>query len=485
MSRRLLAAAALFALLSCARNPVTGHQELSFVSEKQEIELGKESAQQVAQSVGLYEDAKLQQYVAGIGKRLARGSERPNLPWSFQIADDQSVNAFALPGGFLYVTRGILAHMNSEAELAGVLGHEIGHVTARHSVQQISRAELANIGLGIGSIFSETVARFGGLAGAGLQLLFLKYSRDDERQADELGQKYMVEQGYDPHAMESMFLMLSRVGEAAGAGKLPGWLSTHPDPKNRLEDVRKRLQQNPPPPNLVLDREPFLRRIDGLVYGADPREGYFMGERFVQPTLRFEVSFPAGWKTQNQAAAVVGVSPQQDAAVQVAVIGEKVAPAEALQRFYASQGVRQGNTDQTTINGLPAVVGSFGLGTQQGELQGLIAYVSHGGRTYEVVGYAPAQQAPGYESTFREAIGSFKPVSDARLLDVTPSRVRIVEVPRAMSVDEFASQFGGGGVPKDELALVNGLDANGRFEAGQLAKRIERGKSPAQTSPTP
>src|SRR5687767_3936865 len=168
--------------LGCARNPVTGKSELSLVSESQEIQMGKEASAQVAQSIGLYNDAKVQSYVAEIGKRMAAKSERPNLPWEFHVVDDAAVNAFAIPGGFIYITRGLLAHMNTEAELASVLGHEIGHVTARHSVQQISKAQLATLGLGIGSILSSDLAQFAGLAGQGLQVLFLKYGRDAENQ---------------------------------------------------------------------------------------------------------------------------------------------------------------------------------------------------------------------------------------------------------------------------------------------------------------
>src|SRR5215217_2729298 len=164
-------------LLSCARNPVTGKSELALVSESQEIQMGKQAAQEVAQTIGLYNDPKLEAYVAGIGKRMAAASERPNLPWEFHVVDDASVNAFALPGGFIYVTRGLLGAINDEAELATVVGHEIGHVTHRHSVEQMSKAQLAQLGLGLGSVFSPQIAQFAGVASQGLQLLFLKYGR--------------------------------------------------------------------------------------------------------------------------------------------------------------------------------------------------------------------------------------------------------------------------------------------------------------------
>src|SRR5215218_373404 len=218
-------------LLSCARNPVTGKSELALVSESQEIQMGKQAAQDVAQTIGLYNDPKVQAYVAGIGKRLAANSERPNLPWEFHVVDDASVNAFALPGGFIYVTRGLMSSINDEAELATVIGHEIGHVTYRHSVQQISKAQLAQLGLGIGSILSSDIARFGQLASAGLSILFLRYSRDAENQADQAGFRYALNQNYDVREMTKVFETLNRVGQASGGGKLPEWLATHPNPE--------------------------------------------------------------------------------------------------------------------------------------------------------------------------------------------------------------------------------------------------------------
>src|SRR5205809_5248844 len=195
-----LAALAVFAA-GCAVNPATGSRQLMLVSESQEIALGRDYDQQVAASVGIYPDSELQRYIQQFGARLAATSERPNLPWSFRVVDDPVVNAFTLPGGFIYVTRGILAHLNSEAELAGVVGHEIGHVTARHSASQMSKQQLAQIGLVVGTIASPEFARYAGVASAGLGVLFLKFSRDDESQADHLGLRYMRRAAYDPREM--------------------------------------------------------------------------------------------------------------------------------------------------------------------------------------------------------------------------------------------------------------------------------------------
>ncbi|RPJ83768.1 MAG: peptidase M48, partial [Acidobacteria bacterium] len=219
-----------FLAVTCATNPVTGKRELALISEAQEIEMGREADKEVSAAYGIYPDEALQRYVQTLGASIAARTERPKLPWTFRVVDDPSVNAFAIPGGFIYVTRGILTHLNSEAELVGILGHEIGHVTARHSVNQMSKQQLAQIGLIAGMVLSPEVARFGNLLQTGVGLLFLKYGRDDERQADQLGLKYMVANGYDPRRLVNVFQMLDGVSrqEGGGGGRLPEWLSTHP-----------------------------------------------------------------------------------------------------------------------------------------------------------------------------------------------------------------------------------------------------------------
>src|SRR5215216_7733795 len=290
--RSLVLGTVMLGALSCARNPVTGKSELALVSESQEIQMGKQASQDVAQSIGLYQDAKLDSYVSTLGKRMAAASERPNLPWEFHVVDDASVNAFALPGGFIYVTRGLLASINDEAELATVVGHEIGHVTNRHSVQQISKQQLAQIGLGIGSILSSDIARFGQLASAGLSILFLKYSRDAENQADQAGFRYALNQNYDVREMTKVFETLSRVGEASGGGKLPEWLATHPNPENRIEHIEHLLDTlSRDPSKGTVNREGYLQYVQGMTYGDDPRQGYFEGTRFYHPQMRFQLTF--------------------------------------------------------------------------------------------------------------------------------------------------------------------------------------------------
>ena len=224
---------------SCATNPATGESQLSLISESQEIQMGKQAAQEVRQTLGLVDDGALQAYVQRVGRQLAAASERPDLPWGFHVVDDPTPNAFALPGGFIYITRGMMNLLTSEAELASILGHEIAHVTARHAVNQISKQQLTQLSLGLGGIFFPTVQELSPLIGTGLNLLFLKYSRDDERQADEIGFGYVLEEGYRASEFADVFATLQRAGDEL-ASALPSWLSTHPAPEERVETAEAR-----------------------------------------------------------------------------------------------------------------------------------------------------------------------------------------------------------------------------------------------------
>jgi predicted Zn-dependent protease len=373
----------------CATNPVTGQRELSLISESQEIEMGRQAAQEASASIGLVANDALQGYVSRIGVRLAGASERPRLPWSFAVVDDPTPNAFALPGGFIFVTRGLLSLMENEAELASVLGHEIGHVTAKHSVSMLSRAQLAQLGLGIGMILLPDAAALGNVAGAGLQLLFLKYGRDAEHQADDLGFRYALGQNYDVRAMADVFRSLERAGQASGQSPLPTWLSTHPFPQERIERTNARVAAlTQPLTNATIGRDGYLDAINGLVYGVNPRNGFFRGSLFLHPDLRFRIEFPQGWQTQNLAQAVMAGSPQNDALIQLTLA--QGAPDAAARQFAAQQGLTATAPTRESIGGLPASVVQFEAQTEQGVLRGLAVFLSYGGNTYQLLGYSTA-----------------------------------------------------------------------------------------------
>lgn len=463
---------------ACATNPATGERQLSLIGTDQEVDMGRQAHQDVVQMMGLYDDESLQNYVDELGQEMAAASERPDLPWTFEVVDESMVNAFALPGGFIYMTRGILAHFDSESQLASVLGHEIGHVTARHSVNQMSRQQLATLGLGVGSIFSDRVAQFQGLISAGLQLAFLSFSRDDERESDELGLRYMVEAGHDPSEMPGVYRMLGRASGGEG-GRVPEWLSTHPDPENREERIQNLVEElDVDPESRSANRAEYLRRLDGMIFGADPRTGYFRDAEFIHPELRFRFEFPSGWQMVNQARQVVGQPESGDAMIGL-LLAEESSPDAARQAFLSQDGVQAAATDRREINGLPASWARFRVQTQEGNLAGLTAFVEHDGQVYQLMGYTSEERYGNYERAFESTLSSFAPVEDRSLLSVEPKRVDIVELPRSMTLAEFAEEYPST-IPLDRLTVINQVDEDERLEAGRLMKRVQGEGAPGQ-----
>lgn len=455
---------------SCAVNPATGHKELALVSESQEIQMGLSADPSIVTSMGLDPDSGRQRYVRALGTRLASTSERPNLPWTFRVIDDPVVNAFAVPGGHIYITRGIMAHLNSEAELAGVMGHEIGHVTARHSVQQMSRQQIAQIGLVVGTVIEPKLQRYAGAASQSLGLLFLKFSRDDESQADYLGYRYMRRQRYDGRQMPQVFTLLDRVTQASGGGRVPDWLATHPNPGNRLEAINRDIAATPRESlGTVVNREAYLRAIDGIVYGDNPRDGYVRNGEFVHPDLQFRISFPAAWTVQNQRDAVQAVSPQQDAVVQLS-IATQATPDQAATAFFSQQGVT-GTPARVTVRGLAATTGEFAATTDQGAVAGRATFIDYGGHVYQILAITSQDRWPGVRDVAWRATTSFDRLTDPAVLAVQPWHVQIVTVRQSMTVEEFARAYPGP-VPVATVALVNNMDPGDRFAAGSLAKRI-------------
>ncbi len=474
MPRRPAPFLAALALAACAVNPATGRREISLVGEGQEIAIGEEAARSARASIGLYPDSALQQYVRSLGQKLAAVSERPGLPWTFEVIDDPEVNAFAAPGGKIFVTRGILPFLGSEAELAGVLGHEIGHVTARHTARQITRTQLAQVGLVAGSLLSSDFASIAGGVSAGLQVLFLSYSRGDESQSDELGFRYMRRTNYDVRELPKVFGALGRVSALSGGGRLPSWASSHPDPADREQSAIARAAQVPADSlrNAVINRDPFARAVDGIVFGADPRQGFFEGSRFLHPGLRFVFRFPDGWKTSNQADAVTGMSPGQDAIVQLALAAAE-SPAALLQKFGAQQGVRLGAAQQVTIGGFPAAWAEFDAQDSQGNaLRGRVTFLADGATTFRFLGYATAARYGSHDGAIRAAMQSYARLTDPAALNRQPRRLRLVRLTRAMTIEEFHRQYPSP-VAIELVAAINSVRPGETLPAGRWAKRVE------------
>lgn len=479
--RKTIITASLLVLsvfLSCATNPVTGEKEFMLISREEEIQMGKQTDQQVVESYGIYKDQDLSAYISKLGNQMAHLSHRPDLPWKFRVLDSPVINAFAVPGGFVYLTRGILAYLNSEAELAGVMGHEIGHVTARHSAKQYSKAQLARLGLGVGMILSEDFRRYAGLAQFGVGLLFLKFSRDNERQSDELGVQYATKAGYDAQEMANFFVTLDRMHPSQGQSGLPNWFSTHPNPEERVAKIQARAQQwrqKTAQKNLRVNRDRYLQKINGIVFGEDPRQGFVEDHMFYHPQLRFQFPTPVKWKINNTARQVQMVSPEEHAVLMLTLESGNT-PARAADKFLANSSATLLVRDNLMVNGLHAQRIISRISSPQTPLQVLSYFIQKEKDVFIFHGYCAENAFPDYRPVFQNSITGFRELNDPSILQVKPDRLRIANVSNGGTLRDV---FMAAGVTSDhlkELALINGKQLSDKIAANSKIKIVERGR---------
>ena len=445
--------------VSCALNPVTGKRELMLMSSADELAMGQQTDPQILQTYGKYEDADLARYVAALGKRLGALSHQPNLAYNIQVLDSPVVNAFAVPGGYVYLTRGILAYLNDEAELAGVVAHEIGHIAARHSAQQYSKAQFAQLGLGLGSVLSKTFRKYAGVAQAGVELLFLSFSRSDEREADALGVEYSAKAGYDSNHMANLFVSLERLNPGEGQGGLPGWFSTHPNPENRIaaikEDTlawREKIQQT----QFAVNRDQYLKQIDGIVFGEDPRQGYVEGNVFYHPELRFQFPVPAGWKVNNTASQVQMINQDQNAIILFSMAPEK-SPSAAADAFINESKAVVAKSERTKVNGMTAHRIIADVTTEQGVIRVMSYFIQKGQTVYAFLGYTEQSRFNGYSSVFDQTMRRFNNLTDSSKINVKADRLDVKRTTTQGSLRQAFQRFGEPENQGEALAIINGM----------------------------
>ncbi len=476
----LLCLAPLFLLLltSCTVNPVTGKKQLSFMSPSQEESIGAQSDRGIVAQYGLVKDPALQAYVDSLGQAIVKVSHIPEEDFVFRVLDDDVVNAFALPGGYVYVTRGILAYLNDEAALVGVMGHEVGHVAARHSAQRYTQQVLVSLGLGLGSALSETLARYSQLTGTAAQLLLLKYSRDDESQADELGVEYATKLGYDTAEMARFFHTLDRL--TSSGGRLPVWASTHPDPGDRFQRVTalsRQAQARSPGPFRV-GRNHYLRHLEGLVFGKDPRQGYVRDGWFIHPTLRFRFPVPEGWKLMNSASQVQ-MAPEDGRAVVFfsAEAPDDVGLESAARSFTERAGLVVETREHTTIDGHPALLQWGRIQDENRMIAVQSTFISWSDQIYAFHGLSEAMDFTRFRPIFTSIARGFTDERDPERLGVRPVRLHLAQAPRRDSFPDLARRWSppaDSGIDLVGLALLNGLETDAMVPAGTWVKVLGR-----------
>jgi predicted Zn-dependent protease len=423
----------------------------------------------------------MQRFIREKGLQMAKVSHRPQLDWQFRVVDSDVINAFAVPGGYVYFTRGIMAHFNNEAQFAGVLGHEIGHVTARHSVSQQTKGLLTQLGVIAAVIVSPELAQFGNELSQGAQLLMLSYSRGDETQSDELGVEYSSKVGYDAREMAKFFLTLQAQSKSSGNAELPEFMSTHPDPGNRYERVTElatQYQKKNQLTNLKINRNAYLNFVQGIVYGEDPRQGFMENGIFYHPGLKFQFTAPQGWKYNNAPSAVTFVPAQGDGLFFL-TLAKGGSPQEAAQTFQTQYKLQVKDSRQSTINGLSAylIMGDQVQQAQDGSqkvVSVVAAFIQHNGLMYQMVGAGTQATFQKHFPLYQSVYNSFRPLTDAAKINMKPERITLYTTKTAGTLRQQLVSAGITEARFNEMSILNGMGLDENLAAGTVIKLVKR-----------
>lgn len=477
----LLLAGWLAGLSGCATNPVTGSSDFVLMSEQQEIALGRQYHPKVLKETPAYPDAGLAAYVQNIGAKLAAHSHRTNLVYRFTVVDSHEVNAFALPGGYIYITRGLLAYLNSEAELAAVLGHEIGHVTARHSVRQQSAATVSGVASAV--LAGVTGVRAAGdLANVAGTALVRGYGREHELESDRLGAEYLARSGYDPQAMLRVIHVLKdqesfEIQRAKEEGREPhvyhGLFSTHPDNDQRLQEVVGAARQFANPAAKANNTAEFLRHMDGLVFGDSAREGIRRGNRFYHAELDFALAFPAGWRIDNGADSLTAQSPGNDGLMQFSLqdLNQRITP-EAFLRTQLKLGNLQ-RGEAIGHDGMPGYTGIAEQNTPFGRLPVRYAVLYRGDQALIFAGLSKARGQPyKYDTQILQTVRSFHRLTTEERKLAEPQRIRVIRAQPGTTFAALARDSAIPNQPEAQLRLLNGRYPTGEPAPGEAVKVV-------------
>lgn len=471
--------AVIVGLVACAADP-GARRTRRVMSEEDEIELGKEAAQQVEQYMGFSGSAELNAYVDRIGQRLMKHSSRSHLVHEFHVVDMKEPNAFALPGGHIYVSRGLLALMNSEDELAAVLGHEIGHVAGRHSAKQQTKSRgwiplqvLAGIGGAAASVVSPGLgSAVAGMGQLPASLVLASYSRKQEKEADRLGQQYAAAEGWDPAALSATMDALTREQELAG-GRDPSQMSffdSHPTTPERAREGREYAATLAvaPADRIALDRTAFVQRLDGLVVGEAARAGVFIDHRFVHPELDFVLSFPKGWVYENAPTVVLSYPKDESAVIGLQVAAEGDDPM-AVANEIESQVPSLEKSGLKEINGLPAVTGVARVVQRGQEIYLSLTWIAKDDLVYLVLAATTSVRWNEHRPTFEATAATFRAPSRDELEALREHRLRLVTARKGETLGSVAKGGGNTWSPA-KTAVANGMTTRQKLSGEESIK---------------
>lgn len=474
---------------------VGGDKKTFGYSWQQELKLGADSDKEITEQMGIYNDPNLQGYVEAVGRRVLENSDfnSPNAPeiyrntkFTFRVLDTPVVNAFALPGGYVYVTRGLLTHVQNEAQLGVVLGHEIGHVAARHSSQQARRSQWTQLGVMAGAILGqkvlgERVPTIGQsvlqLGGKTAEVFLLRYSREAETEADTLGVNYALRSGYAAGESAHFFQSLQRLSTAEGKA-LPTWQSTHPDPGDRAQHVLQLASTVPPSAANNRGEDEYLRHIDGMIVGDDPREGFTRNGVFYHPTMHFQLPVANGWKIDNQRSAVVMAEPNGKAMMGLKVDSGTRAR-DAAAQFVSQAKVQVSASGDTMVNGLPTSVVMGQASTDEGNVGVWNAFIEYEGKVYSLLAYSPPQNFEQMRPTFESVAAGFGPLRDPSLASIQPAKLRLVRADTTAPFASFVPTALPPEVTPEQMAILNQVSLNDQVPEGRVLKVPVQEAAPA------
>ncbi len=484
------AAAALLAALAmtgCATNPATGGHNVVLGTQKGEKEQARRYYQQIIAAYGLYEDQALQDYVQRVGAKVAKNSDLPDWDFKFTVLDDESINAFTTGGGYVYIHRGIMAYMTTEAELASVLGHEIGHVTARHPAQAQTRGVLASV-LATGAAIMTGSSAVAELANIGAEAWIQGYGRANEMQADELGLKYATKTGYRPEAMADMFKVLKaqesfELQRAKDEKRDPniyhGVFDSHPAPDARAVQAAKGAAQitNEPPGGWIDNQDAYMQAIDGLPYGSSRAQGIVRDNRFYHADMGITMAFPRGWTVQNEHDRILAFTKNKDAVMQITSPPrpEKRGPREFLLEYLKGQSIAKG--EALSVNGMDgyAVVSRRGSPLDGGEGPVRVAVLFRGKQTFLIQGASRSGNGnlPADDGLFMSSLQTMRDLKPSEYPLAQPYRIKIIKATEQTKLEDYAKNVPSEKYQKEQLQMLNGLYPNGKIKPGQYLKVVE------------
>jgi predicted Zn-dependent protease len=466
----------------------TGSSEVFLQSVEKDVEQGRETAKLVEVEMGIANDPRLTDYLQRVGIRIAKANPDQRFEYNFQILDQFEPNAFALPGGWVFVSRGLLALTENEDELANVLGHEVVHVSNRHSARQQSKALLPTLlsvpGAIVGGVISQDL---GNLINMPVYLMggayLAAHSRQDEYEADQLGQVIAAGAGYDPGALAPILSKIEAFAELqTGEQRMPGFFDTHPSTPNRTQRITDDATQIAwqPLPGIAERRTGYLRNLDGLLVGANPEEGVFLGRNFLHPVLDLSVQFPKGWKTINTRQAVFAVTEKQDAALAFGIEGKGTDPQQPADKYRQGlkkqYGVEPTRAEKVSVGGLPAYLLTYTDTSAKEPMCLCFLWIAYREAIYRFVGFGPQ----GYHELLRETAFSFRPMTPKEKASITETRLRIATARSGETLTALSKRTGNQWDDKT-TAVVNGLEPDRRLKKGQLVKVAVR--QPYTSSP--